>query len=208
MKKRVLIFDFDGTIADTFNTIVNISNQLADEFNFNKLTPEEAQLMKDNTLRETIRQLNVPILKIPILVSRAKSAMLKEIATIDPVAGLKDILIKLKELNVQMGILTSNSAQNVSGFLKNHQLEIFDFVKTTSKIWSKDQNLLKMIESNNLTLEQVIYVGDEARDIDAAHRLGIKAAAVTWGYNSVQALSKHNPDYILTCPEELLDLIN
>lgn len=208
MKNRVLIFDFDGTIADTFNTIVNISNQLADEFNFKKLTPQEAQLMKDNTLRETIRQLNVPILKIPILVSRAKSAMLKEIATIDPVAGLKDILIKLKELNVQMGILTSNSAQNVSEFLQNHQLEIFDFVKTTSKIWSKDQNLLKMIAANNLTLEQVIYVGDEARDIDAAHRLGIKAAAVTWGYNSTQALSKHNPDYILTCPEELLDLIN
>lgn len=208
MKKTVLIFDFDGTIADTFATIVQISNQLADEFQFRKITMPEAEVMKDNTLKETIEQLNIPILKIPIIVAKAKSALFKDIGTIAPVTGLKDILIKLNELGVQMGILTSNSNQNVDEFLKNHGLELFDFVTSTSKIWSKDLNLKKMITSYNFEMDEVIYVGDEARDIEAARRLGIKSAAVTWGYNSPKALSAQNPDYLISRPEELLDLIS
>ncbi len=207
MKSRVLIFDFDGTIADTFNTIVKISNQLADEFQFKKLTMPEAEDMKDNTLKETIRQLNIPILKIPLIVAKAKSALLKDIATIEPIDGLKDILLKLNDLGIKMGILTSNSAKNVDEFLKNHDLELFDFVNTSSKIWSKNLNLKKVIDSHNLKMDEVIYVGDEARDVDAARLLGIKVAAVTWGYNSAKALSAHNPDFLLSHPEELLNLV-
>lgn len=208
MKNPVLIFDFDGTIADTFHTIVNISNRLADEFKFNKLTPEAAERMKDNTLKETIRQLNVPLLKIPLIVARAKDELLKEIAAIKPVAGLAEILIDLNRLGIPMGILTSNSSQNVGQFLKNHRLDLFAFVTTSSKIWSKNLNLKKIIESHDLDIADVIYIGDEARDIDAARQLGIKAAAVTWGYNSAKTLEAHKPDYLIHSPGELLRLLN
>ena len=207
MQNPVLIFDFDGTIADTFHAIVNISNRLADEFQFNKLTPDAAEKMKDNTLKETIRQLNVPFLKIPVIVGRAKDELLKEIAQIEPVPGLTEILLKFKELEIKMGILTSNSAQNVANFLKNHNLDLFAFVNTSSKIWSKNHNLQKMIESYDLKIDDVIYIGDEARDIDAARKLGIRVAAVTWGYNSAKALSAHKPDFLITRPEELLSLL-
>ena len=208
MKKRVLIFDFDGTIADTFHAIVKISNQLADEFQFKTMTSSEAEQMKNNTVKETIAKLNIPLLKIPIIIAKAKSELLKGISEIDPVVGLKETLLQLKKLGIQLGILTSNSAQNVDGFLKNHELQIFDFIKTTSKIWSKDHHLSKIIESYNLKATEVLYVGDEVRDILAAHRCGIKVAAVTWGYNSTKTLSEHNPDYLLNHPKELLNLID
>ncbi len=208
MKKRVLIFDFDGTIADTFQAIVKISNQLADEFQFKTMTSSEAEQMKNNTVKETIAKLNIPLLKIPIIIAKAKSELLKGISEIDPVVGLKETLLQLKNLGIQLGILTSNSAQNVDGFLKNHELQVFDFIKTTSKIWSKDHHLLKIIESYNLKAAEVLYVGDEVRDILAAHRSGIKVAAVTWGYNSSKTLSEHNPDYLLNHPKELLNLID
>jgi phosphoglycolate phosphatase len=208
MKNRVLIFDFDGTIADTFHAIVKISNQLANEFQFKTMTSSEAEQMKNNTVKETIAKLNIPLLKIPIIIAKAKSELLKGISEIDPVVGLKETLLQLKNLGIQLGILTSNSAQNVDGFLKNHELQIFDFIKTTSKIWSKDHHLLKIIEFYNLKAAEVLYVGDEVRDILAAHRSGIKVAAVTWGYNSSKTLSEHNPDYLLNHPKELLNLID
>lgn len=208
MKNRVLIFDFDGTIADTFHAIVKISNQLANEFQFKTMTSFEAEQMKNNTVKETIARLNIPLLKIPIIIAKAKSELLKGISEIDPVVGLKETLLQLKNLGIQLGILTSNSAQNVDGFLKNHELQVFDFIKTTSKIWSKDHHLLKIIESYNLKATEVLYVGDEVRDILAAHRSGIKVAAVTWGYNTAKTLSEHNPDYLLNHPKELLNLID
>lgn len=207
MKNPVLIFDFDGTIADTFHTIVRISNELADEFNFKKLTEDEAQRMKDNTLLETIRAMNVPLLKIPLIVARAKDELLKEIHQIKAIEGLQSVLEELKTCGIKMGILTSNSTQNVDQFIKNNNLNLFDFVGTSSKIWSKNLNLQKMIDANNLDLSDVIYVGDEARDIEAARRLGIKSAAVTWGYNSSKTLEAHQPDFLLHRPQDLLNLI-
>jgi len=207
MKNKILIFDFDGTIADTFATIVTICNQLADEYNFHKITMSEAQVMKNNTLKETIQQLNIPLLKIPIIITKAKTALFKDITNIRLIDGLKDVLIQLDQLGVQMGILTSNSTQNVEGFLKNHGLDVFDFVNSTSKIWSKDVNIKKVITAHNFNLDEVIYVGDETRDADAARRVGIKIASVTWGYNSPKVLSAQNPDYLITKPEQLLDIV-
>lgn len=207
MQNRVLIFDFDGTIADTFQLIVAISNHLADEFEFKKMTPEEAERMKHNTLNETIRQLNVPLLKIPMIVARAKDEVLKEITRIKPIEGLKEILMNLKTAGVTLGILSSNSFQNVSAFLRTHDLDVFDFVTTSSKIWSKNHNLDKLISREGFRMEDVVYVGDETRDIVAARKLGIRVAAVTWGYNSSEALEAHHPDYLLSEPSELMDLI-
>ncbi len=207
MKKRILIFDFDGTIADTFHAMIQISNQLAEEYHFKQITLTEAERMKDNTLKETIHQLNIPLFKIPIIVAKAKSELFKDIAKILPVTGLKEILTQLKMLGIQMGILTSNSTQNVEEFLKNHDLQVFEFIKSTSKIWGKDIHLSKIITARNFSLNDVIYVGDEARDVDAARRSGIKVAAVTWGYNSGKTLLAHSPDYLVHRPEELLQLI-
>ncbi len=207
MKNHILIFDFDGTIADTFQAIVAISNELADEFQYKKMTVQQAQLMKNSTVREMITQLEIPLLKIPVIIAKAKSELFKNIAAINPIIGLKDTLKELKALGVQLGILTSNSSQNVEEFLKNHDLELFDFIKTTPKIWSKDHYLLKIINSYNFQVADVIYVGDEARDIVAAKRLGVKVAAVTWGYNTAKTLSANNPDYLLNHPQELLSLI-
>lgn len=208
MQNHVLIFDFDGTIADTFQAIVTISNQLADEFQYKKMTPTEAQLLKNKTTREIISHLEIPMLKIPLIIAKAKTELFKNISSITPVLGLKDTLEKLKDRDVQLGILTSNSEENVTGFLKNHKLEVFNFIKTTSKIWSKDHHLSKIIASHNFNPGNVIYIGDEARDIVAAKRLGIKVAAVAWGYNSTQALLANKPDYLLNDPKELLSLVH
>ena len=62
MKKNVLVFDFDGTIADTFQAILDISNRLSKQFKYKMLKPAEAEILKDKTLKETIDHLSVPIL--------------------------------------------------------------------------------------------------------------------------------------------------
>ena len=53
----------------------------------------------------------------------------------------------------------------------------------------------------------VLYVGDETRDIEAAREAGLAMTAVTWGYNSEQALSALGPQHIVRSPGELLELM-
>ncbi len=206
MANTVLIFDFDGTIADTYRYIVEISNRLADEFNYNLIDPDELNELKDRTSQEVIRYLKIPIMKIPSILAKAKKEFYKEIATIEPIKGVEDILKQLRGIGKQMGILSSNTSENILKFLKENNLDIFDFIHTTSKIWTKNTSLKNLIKKYNLQLDQVLYIGDEVRDIAAAKRLGVKVAAVTWGYNSSKTLKKHNPDFLVNSPQELLEL--
>ncbi|MCK5015309.1 MAG: HAD-IA family hydrolase [Candidatus Omnitrophica bacterium] len=205
-KDPVLIFDFDGTIADTFHYLVRIGNRLSEEFDFNKIDPDEIRDMKDKNIRETIEHLNIPLLKIPMIVAKAKKELHKEIESVEPITGLKEILLQIKSLGHKMGILTSNSSKNVMGFLENNGLDFFDFICTTSKIWSKNGGLKTLMDEHGLELSEVIYVGDETRDIKAAKKAGIRSAAVTWGYNSCKTLEAQNPDYLIHSPKELFQL--
>ena len=206
MKIKILVFDFDGTIADTFLSMVEISNHLAMEFNFKRIEPHQINFFKDKTSLEMLKLLQVPTLKVPRIATRAKNELNKKITHIKPVNGLQDILKKIHSLGYQMGILSSNSLENVNKFLKTNQLDLFDFVLTSSRFWGKNFGLKKMIEKQGFNAKEVLYIGDETRDIDAARKSGIHIAAVTWGYNSLKVLKKYQPDYLIHSPEELLQL--
>ncbi len=213
MKIKVLIFDFDGTIADTFHSMVEISNHLSVEFDFKKIETHEVDDYKDKTSQEMLKLLNVSILKVPRIAARAKKELNKKMHSIKPVKGLKETLWEIKSLGLpegrqgyKMGILTSNSLENVNKFLKNHDLDLFDFVLTSSRFWGKNHGLKKLILQKGYAPQDILYIGDETRDIEAARKSGISVAAVTWGYNSFEALKNFRPDYILHSPQELLQL--
>ena len=201
MKAKILVFDFDGTIADTFQVMVEISNLLAAEFNFKKIEPHEVKNYKDKTSIEMLK-----LLKVPRIATRAKKELNKKISSIKPVEGLKEILREIKALGYDMGILSSNSLENVNKFLKAQDINLFDFVLTSSRFWSKNHGLQKLISQAGYCAKEVLYIGDETRDIEAARKSGIQVAAVTWGYNSSKALQSFQPDYVLHSPQELLKL--
>ena len=203
---NILIFDFDGTIADTLHHLVDIGNRLSDEFNFRRIELHEIDNLKDKTAMEITHHLQVPFLKIPAIVARARKELNQNIHSIDIVEGLEKVLADLKTLGHQIGILTTNSANNVHQFLDNHRLDVFDFINTTSQIWGKAASLTKLIQKNNFRADQVVYIGDEIRDIEAAKKAGVRVAAVTWGYNSREVLKAYRPDYLIHHPRELLDI--
>ncbi len=138
MNETVLIFDFDGTIADTHHYIVKISNRLAHEFNYNIIDREEIEALRDKTAKEIIRHLKVPVLKIPAILARAKKELRKEISEIQPITGLRDVLHQLRGLGMLMGILSSNATENIAKFLENHGLRIFDFIRNPKRLRHRD----------------------------------------------------------------------
>jgi phosphoglycolate phosphatase len=63
-----------------------------------------------------------------------------------------------------------------------------------------------MVSNHGLDRNHVLYIGDETRDIEAAHKAGVRVAAVTWGYNNAEMLKRFSPDYLVSRPHELLSL--
>jgi len=54
--------------------------------------------------------------------------------------------------------------------------------------------------------EEAVSFGDETRDIEAARKAGIACAAVTWGYGDMETLSDHQPDFLLTSVDQILEI--
>ena len=207
LKKSVLIFDFDGTIADTFAFTVSIINRLAHEFQFNMVDPGEVEYLRGVTAQGLMKHLQIPVIKVPFIMTRAQRLLHKEIHTISPIKGLREILMTLKSMDLKMGILTSNSIENVNRFLQNNEMDFFDFIMTSLRFWGKTKQINAVIKKQKLHADQVLYIGDEIRDIDESKRAGVQVAAVTWGYNSTASLKAHNPDFLLNHPSDLLRVV-
>ena len=75
MTIKIIFFDFDGTIADTFNTLVGITNQLAVNFGYKPLGEEELAQIKNLSSREIIKYSGISIFKFPLLLAKIKSEL-------------------------------------------------------------------------------------------------------------------------------------
>lgn len=209
MTANVVLFDFDGTIADTYNAIVRISNQLSSEFGYKALDQEELLLLKNISSREIVKLSEISIFKIPFLVRRVRAELSKEIANLSPIDGIASVLFELKERGNTLGIVTSNNKDNVEIFLQRNKLSsLFSYIYSSTSIFGKHRVINQAIRSNNLSRKSVLYVGDETRDIRSSRKSKIGVVAVSWGFNSATILQEYKPDYLVNNPQELLEAVS
>lgn len=119
---------------------------------------------------------------------------------------MKETFIALNKDGFTLGIVTSNSKTNVESFLETNGINFIDFVHGDVGIFGKARKLQAVIKNSGYTIDEVIYIGDEVRDIEAAKIIGIKVIAVTWGFNNKEALEKKSPDYIVSKPNQITDI--
>lgn len=204
---RTIVFDFDGTIADTLSVVIRIANKFAEHYGYRKIPLSDIPKIREKKPSEVLRHLGISIFKLPIVVRKIRFEMNKEIVRLQTAVDLRNTLIALKEHDCVLGILTTNSRENVMEFLKNNDLQLFDFVYSGRAVYGKGRLLKKLMKDKTIPHENPIYVGDEIRDVEAAKKAGVKVIGVSWGYNTRSALQKANPDHIVENPEELQEII-
>jgi len=203
MSYRVFLFDFDGTIANTMGPAYEILNDLADQYGFRRLEPSEVEIARDMTTRELMRHLEVPMRRLPSLARRGSQALRSRIAEVEPIEGVPDAIRQLKAMGAILAIVTSNSAENVNAFLDRHDLNLFDHIRTSSRLFGKARDIRSIRKLGKFEKSEMLFVGDETRDIEASRKAGIHSAAVLWGYNSRKALCSCDPEHVLEKPEDL-----
>lgn len=202
-----IVFDFDGTIADTMSVVIKIANKFADHYGYRKIPASDIPKLREKRPSEVLKHLGISIFKLPIVVRKIRFEMNKEIAHLHTVVEIRETLVNLRKKGCVLGILTTNSRENVTEFLKNNDLQLFDFVYSGRAVYGKSRLLKKLMKEKTIPHEDPIYVGDEIRDVEAAKKAGIRVIGVAWGYNTKAALQKSSPDYIVERPEDLQHVI-
>ena len=205
---RTLVFDFDGTIADTLGETRRIYNQLAPDYGLRQLGEHEVQQLRHLSLKQLLDHLSIPKRRVPALIARGTALMRGNITRLPLIAGMAEVLVELRRKVTSCGILTSNTTANVELFLRHHGLrEQFDFISSTSKLTGKAKHLKAIRKTFSLRPEEMLYIGDELRDVKAAQKAGIPVAAVSWGFNSREALIAAQPNHVFDRPTDLLRLL-
>lgn len=208
MRYRTVIFDFDGTIADTFPETRIIFNQLAPDYGLRQITEEELPALRHYTLKQFLDAHDIPKRRVPSLLARGIGLMRASLPRLGMIHGMHETLTEMRKHARRFGILTSNSHANVDLFLRNHGIrDSFDFISSTPKLTGKHRNLRAIRRTFSITKEEMLYVGDEVRDVKASHKAKIAVAAVTWGFNSREALAKEIPTYLFDKPQDFLELL-
>jgi phosphoglycolate phosphatase len=206
---RTLVFDFDGTIADTLGESRLIFNQIAPDYGIRQIEENELDHLRHLSLKQLLDHLDIPKRRVPAIISRGTGLMRGNITRLQMIAGMNEVIIELRKHVHSFGILTSNATANVDLFLRTHGLrEQFDFISSTSKLTGKAKHLKAIRKTFSLRPEELLYIGDEIRDIKASQKAGIPVAAVTWGFNSRESLAAEAPDYLFEQPSDFLRLLH
>lgn len=205
---KYVIFDFDGTIADTIDHALTIYNRIAPEFNCKPIREEDKKGISLQQTKEVLEEYGITKFKLFLLLLRIRKEMGKQMAAISPVEGIKESLEALKNCGFSLGILTSNSTANVRLFLENNGIaEMVDFIYSGKSLFGKDKVMNQLFHQEGLSKQDVIYVGDEKRDIEACKKVGIPIVAVTWGISDYTTLETLQPNQIAHTPGELLSCV-
>lgn len=204
---KTLIFDFDGTIANTLEASRDILLNLSEKYGYKKFSPEEIEALRDYTIPEIFKKTHVPLFKLPFMIRDVKQQLTPQIAKLKPIKGMKEVLFALQKEGYQLAIITSNNKENVKVFLERNGINVFDAIYTGTSIFGKDRVIQGFLKKYNVHSSNAIYLGDEIRDIEATKKVSIPIIAVTWGFNSKKGLERLHPAHIVDDPKEIMTLL-
>lgn len=202
----MVIFDFDGTLADSFPWFASNINKAARIFHFKEVDPKDHEYLRQQGPKEIMRYLGIKWWKLPFISMYMRKLMSIDLERIHLFEDIDKLLLELKRKNISLALVSSNSKENVEKILGNLTGH-FSYFECGSSIFGKPKKFRQLLENSGLGPHEVLCIGDEIRDIEAAHEVNIHAGSVTWGYARSEALRLSGPQYVFSSVNEILSII-
>jgi phosphoglycolate phosphatase len=208
-----VLFDFDGTLADTAPDLAAAVNQLRAERGMKRLSNEAVRPYASMGARGLLRigfglapaDADYPTLRDAFLERYAARVCVD--TRLFP--GMADLLRELESRDIAWGIVTNKATRFTERILKTLELNPDCVVcgDTTPHTKPHPAGLLLAAEKLKLPPQNCFYLGDDLRDIQAARASGMHAVAVEWGYHSPDNAGPRawHADLVLSQPLELID---
>lgn len=206
-KKSLVVFDFDGTLADTIGPGRQYANEFLQEMGKEPITEKEFMSLRDMEVGEVLKHFGFSLLDLPIFSIKLRRKIRANLPFMKPFPGIHKVLKELKKRDYKLEILTSNAEDVVEKFLKLHSITEFDNITAERDLFGKHVSMVRIAKRHKLTTDQMIYLGDEVRDMRASVKANIEGIGVTWGLQSGKALKKNGATYIADKPEDILKFL-
>jgi phosphoglycolate phosphatase len=207
MKYKLVIFDFDGTLADTFPFALDIVDQVVEKFGLKKFDRSEIEMLRGLDARRVLKHFEVPVWKMPAITSHVMGLLGQQIHLLTLFDGIAPLLKELTDQGIKIAVVTSNTYENVCKILGPENAALIEYYECGVRIFGKQAKLKKVLKQSGIAAKDAICIGDEIRDIQAAEKVHIPFGAVAWGYTNIEALMALNPAEVFTQVAEIAEKV-
>ena len=200
---ELAIFDFDGTLADSLPWYLEVFDRLAESYDFKKLDRGALAELRHLDVPQLLARHGIPMWKVPFIIRHARLLLRADIGAIKLFPGVETALCRLDANGVVLGILTSNSRENVRRVLGPETASLFRYWECGSSVFGKSAKLRELVRNAAFARDAVIFVGDEIRDADAARAARVRFGAVAWGFAHLKSLASDASVETFAHPAEL-----
>lgn len=204
MKYELVIFDFDGTLADSFPWFISVFNEVAGKFAFRRIRDEEIDSLRELSGREMMAELGVPTWKLPLIATHMRKLKSRDIDSIKLFPGVPAMLRRLHDAGVGIGIVSSNARENVTRVLGPENAALVSFLECGGSVFGKASMLTKVVLTSGVRPERTLCIGDELRDLEAARKAKLPFGAVSWGYTTPASLAAQQPAELFATMDDII----
>ena len=207
MQRKLVIFDFDGTLADTFELFLRGFDEAADLYQFSRFDRANLSYVRSLDARGILQHHHVPMWKLPLVMQKLRRIAAQQIATVELFPAISESIEELHSCGATLALLTSNAKANVTKVLGRELFQRFAFVESGISLFGKRSSLKRLLAKSGHTADEAIYIGDELRDLQAAQQCSVAFGAVAWGYTNLEALVNAGCHQSFAEPRELASLL-
>ena len=214
---KACIFDLDGTLTDTLESLTYSVNATLKELELGQITDEQCKAFVGNGARRLIeRSLQAAGDEYAERIEEAMEVygrIFKEFCTyhVIPYAGIVEMLKELKMQNVRLGVLSNKphlQTQDVVATFFEEELFTAIYGQQEHVPRKPDPTALYMImEKWGITKEECIYIGDSEVDMKTGCAAGVTTIGVSWGFRTREVLVENGATYVVDKPEEIISIV-
>ncbi len=204
-EKKLLLFDFDGVIADSMGLVRIFYNKIHEKYGLPYANTEKniSDLFHKNVY-EGLMDAGLPSDKAHDFLNDMKKMTFENEGLYLPFDGIKEALNVLYKKGHTLGIISSNHTDIIKRFFEKYSFDdIFTEIHGAEENTSKVEKIKMLMEKLGFAATETYYIGDTVGDVGEGKIAGVHTVAVCWGYHSRLELESADPEFIFDVPKEL-----
>jgi phosphoglycolate phosphatase len=204
---KVIIFDFDGTLADVVEVIKQIYEEESQKRGWPKLSENQYKKLRKGTIKQAMAWAGVRSWQLPGLLRQGRKSFYAKSKNVKLFPGITELIKKLYLDGWEIYVLSANSDKTIHEIMRRNDADQYVHVLKRSPLFGKASAIRKLMKKHRYQRENVWMVGDEVRDLEAAKKVGVKSIAVSWGLQDESLLKVNQPNAVANKPKDIINIL-